>query len=105
MLCHLFINFFFLFRFRKKNLAKASPWLTDINPRDANMPKDGDNGFFPTTDNDLASSLFLSFYIHLGGLSLLYIIDSYFNTKTRSRQFQSQISCPRSSGCSIKLCT
>ncbi|KAL7592596.1 hypothetical protein Lser_V15G34181 [Lactuca serriola] len=33
--------------------AKASPWLSGINPRDAKMPKDGDDGFFPTTGNDL----------------------------------------------------
>ncbi|XP_010267333.1 PREDICTED: probable helicase MAGATAMA 3 isoform X2 [Nelumbo nucifera] len=31
----------------------ASPWLTDINPRDKIMPIDGDDGFFPTTGNEL----------------------------------------------------
>lgn len=36
-----------------KHWAKASPWLTGINPRDAKMPKDGDDGFFPTTGNEL----------------------------------------------------
>ncbi|KAF5781649.1 putative P-loop containing nucleoside triphosphate hydrolase, DNA2/NAM7 helicase, helicase [Helianthus annuus] len=38
---------------KKKQWAKASPWLTGINPRDAKMPVDGDDGFFPTTGNDL----------------------------------------------------
>ncbi|KAK9069562.1 hypothetical protein SSX86_011466 [Deinandra increscens subsp. villosa] len=38
---------------KKQQWAKASPWLTGINPRDAKMPKDGDDGFFPTTGNDL----------------------------------------------------
>ncbi|CAK8570386.1 unnamed protein product [Lathyrus sativus] len=31
----------------------ASPWLHSINPRDSLMPKDGDDGFFPTTGNEL----------------------------------------------------
>ncbi|KAD3067329.1 hypothetical protein E3N88_35209 [Mikania micrantha] len=38
---------------KKIQWAKASPWLTGINPRDAKMPKDGDDGFFPTTGNEL----------------------------------------------------
>ncbi|KAI7747676.1 hypothetical protein M8C21_029014 [Ambrosia artemisiifolia] len=38
---------------KKKQWAIASPWLTGINPRDAKMPIDGDDGFFPTTGNDL----------------------------------------------------
>ncbi|XP_059433882.1 probable helicase MAGATAMA 3 isoform X1 [Corylus avellana] len=33
--------------------ARASPWLTSSNPRDNIMPIDGDNGFFPTTGNEL----------------------------------------------------
>ncbi|KDP29174.1 hypothetical protein JCGZ_16563 [Jatropha curcas] len=33
--------------------ALASPWLTGNNPRDNNMPKDGDDGFFPTTGNEM----------------------------------------------------
>lgn len=41
--------------FRIKHWTKASPWLTGINPRDAKMPKDGDDGFFPTTGNELVS--------------------------------------------------
>ncbi|XP_043720689.1 probable helicase MAGATAMA 3 [Telopea speciosissima] len=32
---------------------QASPWLTGTNPRDDIMPIDGDDGFFPTTGNDL----------------------------------------------------
>lgn len=32
---------------------KASPWLAGTNPRDAIMPKNGDEGFFPTTGNEL----------------------------------------------------
>ncbi|KAI6705387.1 hypothetical protein NL676_008349 [Syzygium grande] len=31
----------------------ASPWLSNINPRDENLPTDGDDGFFPTTGNEL----------------------------------------------------
>ncbi|XP_058098947.1 probable helicase MAGATAMA 3 isoform X2 [Magnolia sinica] len=33
--------------------TKASPWLTASNPRDLIMPTDGDDGFFPTTGNEL----------------------------------------------------
>ncbi|XP_035540590.1 probable helicase MAGATAMA 3 isoform X3 [Juglans regia] len=33
--------------------ALASPWLTGNNPRDNIMPIDGDDGFFPTTGNEL----------------------------------------------------
>ncbi|KAJ9184340.1 hypothetical protein P3X46_004072 [Hevea brasiliensis] len=33
--------------------ARASPWLSGNNPRDINMPKDGDDGYFPTTGNEL----------------------------------------------------
>ncbi|XP_041011568.1 probable helicase MAGATAMA 3 isoform X3 [Juglans microcarpa x Juglans regia] len=33
--------------------ARASPWLTGNNPRDNIMPIDGDDGFFPTTGNEL----------------------------------------------------
>ncbi|KAG6711208.1 hypothetical protein I3842_05G042000 [Carya illinoinensis] len=33
--------------------ARASPWLTGSNPRDNIMPIDGDDGFFPTTGNEL----------------------------------------------------
>ncbi|KAI5661475.1 hypothetical protein M9H77_20798 [Catharanthus roseus] len=32
---------------------KASPWLVGCNPREELMPKDGDDGFFPTSGNDL----------------------------------------------------
>lgn len=35
---------------------RASPWLTGNNPRDNIMPIDGDDGFFPTTGNELVSS-------------------------------------------------
>ncbi|XP_074282276.1 putative helicase MAGATAMA 3 [Silene latifolia] len=31
----------------------ASPWLIGANPRDMIMPVDGDDGFFPTTGNEL----------------------------------------------------
>ncbi|KAF8026353.1 hypothetical protein BT93_F2981 [Corymbia citriodora subsp. variegata] len=31
----------------------ASPWLSNINPRDENLPTEGDDGFFPTTGNEL----------------------------------------------------
>ncbi|XP_057503084.1 probable helicase MAGATAMA 3 isoform X1 [Actinidia eriantha] len=33
--------------------GKASPWLSSTNPRDAIMPENGDDGFFPTTGNEL----------------------------------------------------
>ncbi|GJY16330.1 probable helicase MAGATAMA 3 [Tanacetum coccineum] len=35
------------FQLKMNHWLKASPWLTGINP------KDGDDGFFPTTSNDL----------------------------------------------------
>uniref|UniRef100_A0A803LMN9 Helicase MAGATAMA 3 n=1 Tax=Chenopodium quinoa TaxID=63459 RepID=A0A803LMN9_CHEQI len=31
----------------------ASPWISKVNPRDEIMPVDGDDGFFPTTGNEL----------------------------------------------------
>ncbi|XP_027774107.1 probable helicase MAGATAMA 3 isoform X2 [Solanum pennellii] len=36
-----------------KHWAKASPWLGGTNPLDQEMPIDGDDGFFPTSGNDL----------------------------------------------------
>ncbi|KAL0648656.1 hypothetical protein Bca4012_046947 [Brassica carinata] len=33
--------------------AQASPWVLSVNPRDAIMPEDGDDGFFPTSGNDM----------------------------------------------------
>nr|XP_023920246.1 probable helicase MAGATAMA 3 isoform X2 [Quercus suber] len=33
--------------------VSASPWLIGGNPRDSIMPIDGDDGFFPTSGNDL----------------------------------------------------
>ncbi|XP_044479104.1 probable helicase MAGATAMA 3 isoform X1 [Mangifera indica] len=33
--------------------GQASPWLVGVNPRDNIMPIDGDDGFFPTTGNEL----------------------------------------------------
>ncbi|KAI7990175.1 putative helicase MAGATAMA 3 [Camellia lanceoleosa] len=32
---------------------KASPWLSSTNPRDVKLPENGDDGFFPTTGNEL----------------------------------------------------
>ncbi|KAH6772481.1 P-loop containing nucleoside triphosphate hydrolases superfamily protein [Perilla frutescens var. hirtella] len=32
---------------------KASPWLSGINPRDMIMPIDGDDGYFPTSGNEM----------------------------------------------------
>ncbi|KAL3814454.1 hypothetical protein ACJIZ3_015722 [Penstemon smallii] len=32
---------------------KASPWLAGINPRDMIMPINGDDGFFPTSGNEM----------------------------------------------------
>ncbi|KAL1802102.1 hypothetical protein ACET3Z_030749 [Daucus carota] len=41
------------FQEKYNHWTKASPWLGGTNPRDAIMPKNGDDGFFPTTGNDL----------------------------------------------------
>ncbi|KAI9103657.1 hypothetical protein K1719_023280 [Acacia pycnantha] len=38
---------------KHKHWGLSSPWLTGINPRDSLMPKDGDDGFYPTTGNEL----------------------------------------------------
>lgn len=38
---------------RYHHWEQASPWLTGINPRDKDIPIDGDDGFFPTTGNDM----------------------------------------------------
>ncbi|XP_049345883.1 probable helicase MAGATAMA 3 [Solanum verrucosum] len=38
---------------RYKHWGQASPWLGGINPLDHEMPIDGDDGFFPTSGNDL----------------------------------------------------
>lgn len=39
--------------FRYIHWGHASPWLSNINPRDENLPTDGDDGFYPTTGNEL----------------------------------------------------
>ncbi|XP_047319403.1 probable helicase MAGATAMA 3 [Impatiens glandulifera] len=36
---------------------KASPWLNAMNPRDLIKPKDGDDGFFPTSGNEMNQKL------------------------------------------------
>ncbi|GLT41949.1 hypothetical protein SLA2020_159750 [Shorea laevis] len=36
-----------------KHWEQASPWLFGANPRDIIMPVDGDDGFFPTSGNEL----------------------------------------------------
>ncbi|XP_022762921.1 probable helicase MAGATAMA 3 isoform X5 [Durio zibethinus] len=36
-----------------KHWGRASPWLMNANPRDIIMPFDGDDGFFPTSGNEL----------------------------------------------------
>ncbi|XP_027346794.1 probable helicase MAGATAMA 3 isoform X1 [Abrus precatorius] len=38
---------------KQRHWGLACPWLNSINPRDSLMPKDGDDGFFPTTGNEL----------------------------------------------------
>lgn len=38
---------------RYKHWGQASPWLAGINPLDQEMPIDGDDGFFPTSGNDM----------------------------------------------------
>ncbi|KAL6495072.1 hypothetical protein OROGR_030754 [Orobanche gracilis] len=37
----------------------TSPWLSGINPRGVIMPVDGDDGFFPTSGNDMGKAFFL----------------------------------------------
>ncbi|XVF00745.1 hypothetical protein REPUB_Repub04eG0027900 [Reevesia pubescens] len=36
-----------------KHWGRASPWLMNANPRDNIMPTNGDDGFFPTSGNEL----------------------------------------------------
>ncbi|KAK7373156.1 hypothetical protein VNO80_06554 [Phaseolus coccineus] len=38
---------------KQRHWRLASPWLSSVNPRDSVMPKDGDDGFYPTTGNEL----------------------------------------------------
>ncbi|RWR97093.1 putative helicase MAGATAMA 3 isoform X1 [Cinnamomum micranthum f. kanehirae] len=40
--------------------GKASPWLTGTNPRDLIVPEDGDDGFYPTTGNELKPEVITS---------------------------------------------
>lgn len=81
--------------FRMNHWLKASPWLTGINPRDAKMPKDGDDGFFPTTGNDLVSSVFsffFSLYLNLFGPYMLpfYVIQKP-EVVTASRKYRVRV--------------
>jgi hypothetical protein len=44
---------------RKQHWIKASPWIGQrVNPRDLNMPVDGDDGFFPTSGSQFVSCWF-----------------------------------------------
>lgn len=52
---------------RYNHWAQASPWLSCSNPRDIIMPKDGDDGYFPTTGNDLVSYNLL-IWLHSWGI-------------------------------------
>lgn len=47
-------NILYFFRFHHWQLA--SPWLSGSNPREEIMPVNGDDGFFPTTGNELVSA-------------------------------------------------
>ncbi|KAJ0266368.1 DNA2/NAM7 helicase-like [Hirschfeldia incana] len=38
---------------KSNHWAQASPWSLSVNPRDAIMPEDGDDGCFPTSGNDM----------------------------------------------------
>jgi senataxin len=41
---------------KKQHWIKASPWIGQrVNPRDLNMPVDGDDGFFPTSGSQFVS--------------------------------------------------
>lgn len=42
--------------YRFNHWTMASPWLSGINPRDLIMPEDGDDGYFPTSGNELVNS-------------------------------------------------
>lgn len=42
---------------RYNHWEKASPWLSGINPRDMIMPVDGDDGYFPTSGNDMVRAV------------------------------------------------
>lgn len=42
--------------FRFNHWQRASPWLSGSNPREKTMPVNGDDGFFPTTGNELVSA-------------------------------------------------
>lgn len=44
---------------RYNHWALASPWILGVNPRDAIMPEDGDDGFFPTSGNEMVSQKIL----------------------------------------------
>ncbi|KAH7518206.1 probable helicase MAGATAMA 3 isoform X2 [Ziziphus jujuba] len=41
------------FKEKINHWGRAAPWLSGSNPRDDVMPVDGDDGFFPTTGNEL----------------------------------------------------
>ena len=41
---------------RVNHWGRASPWLSGSNPRDDIRPVDGNDGFFPTSGNELVSS-------------------------------------------------
>lgn len=45
--------------YRYNQWAKASPWLSGLNPRDMIMPVDGDDGFFPTSGNEMVRAISL----------------------------------------------
>lgn len=45
-----------LLHFRYNHWGRASPWFGGNNPRDDIMPVNGDDGFYPTTGNELVGS-------------------------------------------------
>ena len=48
---------------RFNHWGRASPWLSSSNPRDDIMPIDGDDGFYPTTGNELVSKFHYLLFI------------------------------------------
>lgn len=50
--------------FRYIHWGHASPWLSNINPRDENLPTDGDDGFFPTTGNELVREFAFMLFLY-----------------------------------------
>lgn len=89
---------------RYNHWLKASPWLTCNNPRDKIMPINGDDGFFPTSGNEMVR-VFFSENICSKLLETSCPQPCEPHLENRSGQFQPKISCSCSSMRSIKFCS